>query len=536
MRTWWRSAWVLVIVALAAGCSGGRDQTPGGSQSSIATTTSPISVTIATTVIATTSTSTAPSTTSTSTSVSVSVEGLTARVPDHLRYGADGLLAVRNGAETKVMQTVVDWADSDGAGGIVYRIGDQLWWRATESSESVIVAFDGFPTLVDNRPALVGHGNEPCGDGDGSVWGVVHDLASGDERRLGCAGWAGDSWSHIADLEADRYLVEHGMDLANYTTMSDLSIFDLANTLLQLPGNPYSDYETCRVLGPGDPSAACEVHGRLSPDGRLLATWYRPDYAIVVAADGMPTEVVANEPAWLARLDTLPAEIRVLELDTGAERYQTRMPARTRLADFDGRFLVVAPCRTVDLGTPRCADPNGSWTIIDVTGQQPPITVSGPIALLRPLLVSGPVIHPEVPSLRQGDAGAWVSFLQRRLVADGADVAVDGVFGTGTETAVEEIQRMAGIAVDGIVGPATWSALTTATAGDWTVSRSVTPPVTPRPGGSPATGVRPRTSVETAALRGPGAPRRCPPGVVSHNRRPARHRPSLPNGDLHEPT
>jgi murein L,D-transpeptidase YcbB/YkuD len=38
-------------------------------------------------------------------------------------------------------------------------------------------------------------------------------------------------------------------------------------------------------------------------------------------------------------------------------------------------------------------------------------------------------------------------------------LAVDGVFGANTETAVRDFQEGAGLVVDGIVGPATWAAL-----------------------------------------------------------------------------
>jgi peptidoglycan hydrolase-like protein with peptidoglycan-binding domain len=36
---------------------------------------------------------------------------------------------------------------------------------------------------------------------------------------------------------------------------------------------------------------------------------------------------------------------------------------------------------------------------------------------------------------------------------------IDGIFGPGTKTAVEEFQKQASIAVDGVVGPITWAAL-----------------------------------------------------------------------------
>ena len=63
------------------------------------------------------------------------------------------------------------------------------------------------------------------------------------------------------------------------------------------------------------------------------------------------------------------------------------------------------------------------------------------------------------PKLRQGDRGAAVKTLQSELNASGASIAVDGVFGSGTASAVRALQSAAGIGVDGVVGPKTWNAL-----------------------------------------------------------------------------
>ncbi len=52
-----------------------------------------------------------------------------------------------------------------------------------------------------------------------------------------------------------------------------------------------------------------------------------------------------------------------------------------------------------------------------------------------------------------------VKELQELLNADGFDLAVDGLFGRGTEAAVKRFQREQGLDDDGIVGPLTWAAL-----------------------------------------------------------------------------
>ena len=67
--------------------------------------------------------------------------------------------------------------------------------------------------------------------------------------------------------------------------------------------------------------------------------------------------------------------------------------------------------------------------------------------------------------LRQGDRGEPVKVIQYVLsvVAEFYNnipsVAIDGIFGPATATAVVAVQRMAGLPQDGIMGPQTWAAL-----------------------------------------------------------------------------
>jgi len=52
-----------------------------------------------------------------------------------------------------------------------------------------------------------------------------------------------------------------------------------------------------------------------------------------------------------------------------------------------------------------------------------------------------------------------VTTLQYLLRARGRQVAVDGIFGPGTNAAVRGFQSEKHLAVDGVVGPKTWAAL-----------------------------------------------------------------------------
>ena len=74
-----------------------------------------------------------------------------------------------------------------------------------------------------------------------------------------------------------------------------------------------------------------------------------------------------------------------------------------------------------------------------------------------------PTISPW-PLVRQGDQEHPVQTLQYLLRARGRNLAVDGIFGAGTDAAVRGFQQalhqdIPSVAVDGIVGPVTWRAL-----------------------------------------------------------------------------
>jgi peptidoglycan hydrolase-like protein with peptidoglycan-binding domain len=63
------------------------------------------------------------------------------------------------------------------------------------------------------------------------------------------------------------------------------------------------------------------------------------------------------------------------------------------------------------------------------------------------------------PLVKKGDQQLPVQTLQYLLRARGHSVAVDGIFGPNTDSAVRAFQQEKNLLVDGIVGPNTWSAL-----------------------------------------------------------------------------
>ncbi|MBU9176479.1 N-acetylmuramidase domain-containing protein [Burkholderia gladioli] len=62
-------------------------------------------------------------------------------------------------------------------------------------------------------------------------------------------------------------------------------------------------------------------------------------------------------------------------------------------------------------------------------------------------------------TLRLGDRGADVSYLQRQLIAAGARLDTDAIYGSATRNAVVSFQATHGLVADGIAGPKTWSTL-----------------------------------------------------------------------------
>ncbi|MBV7412490.1 peptidoglycan-binding protein [Dermabacteraceae bacterium TAE3-ERU27] len=95
---------------------------------------------------------------------------------------------------------------------------------------------------------------------------------------------------------------------------------------------------------------------------------------------------------------------------------------------------------------------------LDATPQAAAAPVPNQFGALTPASPTAPV---EVPStvVSYGARGEAVKQVQEKLVASGATIQVDGIFGPSTLRAVRSFQSDANLSVDGVVGKNTWSAL-----------------------------------------------------------------------------
>jgi hypothetical protein len=111
--------------------------------------------------------------------------------------------------------------------------------------------------------------------------------------------------------------------------------------------------------------------------------------------------------------------------------------------------------------TPSCAedirtsvewylDRSSDWILRPVPPPPPPV--------LDPPSCDTYSFNDQYP-IRRCDEGHAVLILQQALVSRGYSVDVDGYFGSGTEQAVRDFQRIEGLDVDGLVGPNTWPTL-----------------------------------------------------------------------------
>ncbi|MDJ0706518.1 MAG: peptidoglycan-binding protein [Leptolyngbyaceae cyanobacterium MO_188.B28] len=80
------------------------------------------------------------------------------------------------------------------------------------------------------------------------------------------------------------------------------------------------------------------------------------------------------------------------------------------------------------------------------------LTIDGIVGPKTLSLLNARVLYLTQPNM----TGEDVRRMQQALLRSGVDVVADGVFGPGTQRAVEQFQAMNGLTADGVVGPKTW--------------------------------------------------------------------------------
>ncbi len=392
-RRWGTASLAMVLLLVA--CVGETDGAPAETVDTGATSTTAVT----TTTLGTTTTSVAPTTSPVPTSTlpptttPVPTSTLPPTAPALLRYGVDGVILILDGDEKPLANGSIRWAASDRAGGLVFSRDDEpdwTWWLPADAAEPVRVDMVGVPDATpDGRPVLVGRSEaskSACEDFEMAI--VRRDLLSGDDSLVACVPVdEGDAWSSMTSSGGGKAVVSHFFKSDPLTvTVTDSEIID--------PEGEPTDvlFDPCHGVDSGPPPGdywMCDVHAMISPDGRLLATWYRPDYWLAVPTDD-PWFSDPHRDLWAARLDTLPARLAVIDLEQGFPVFSAWIDARTRIADFDGRFIVIAP-RKLDENSWWADDRGAAWTILDTTLQQmeegeggwfhESFTVEGPVAI-----------------------------------------------------------------------------------------------------------------------------------------------------------
>jgi hypothetical protein len=290
------------------------------------------------------------------------------RMVPYLQFGEDGLTAVTDAAAVSVTSNVVELAGSDLEGGYVWvslvEGAFEHWWMPAGTAQPVPLAdgviLTGVSGFVEGRPLQVIRRYVPdrCPEAD-YYWGeglfALH-LPTGEETFLFCDGSGPDGGVSPGSLGGDL-LVGVAWQCWEPCSSGETVFWNLEGEVVEVAANPFS--ESC---------APCEVEVLLSPDGRLLAYRHWPE------AYWPDDRVVAlSEEDWWSQSREIPADLVVVDLKTGEERFRSTVPAWTRLVDFDGRFLALETGRH---------EPWSAATIIDSLGENAPLELTGHIRLL----------------------------------------------------------------------------------------------------------------------------------------------------------
>jgi hypothetical protein len=193
----------------------------------------------------------------------------------------------------------------------------------------------------------------------------------------------------------------------------------IVGNLIQESGSPINPYAN-QPSGPGMGIAQWSEGGRWDTDSRDNMVWYaglsgRSRYALAAQLDFTWYELTTFSSYGLTDL-----------------RGTTTVSSATTV--FMQKFERCGTCAT----TQRVAYANDVLAKYGTGG------------------TGGGTTETALPVLRNGSSGSAVRTLQYMLRASGRSVTADGVFGSGTESAVRSYQSAHGLTVDGVVGNNTW--------------------------------------------------------------------------------
>ncbi|MDX2098341.1 MAG: peptidoglycan-binding protein [Leptolyngbyaceae cyanobacterium bins.59] len=146
---------------------------------------------------------------------------------------------------------------------------------------------------------------------------------------------------------------------------------------------------------------------------------------------------------------------------TGPTTWNRLFPATTEAPPTPGGTAVVPAQPVMPPAQPAATPPQPATRTTPTTSSPTPATPASPTATLTAANPTPAATNSgDFPILRLGMRGTAVIGLQERLKALGLySGRVDGVFGSGTQTAVRAAQRKYKLQSDGIVGPTTWRAI-----------------------------------------------------------------------------
>ncbi len=287
------------------------------------------------------------------------------------------MIEVEGGRETVLVDKPVASAWSDGAGGLLFSYHwlsevSGIWRVPTGAGEPIVPvpSYQGGYSVIalDSCAAVVRFDDfEDRRCEEGSIG--VYDPETGAHEGFAVCFREGDTGWFPGTYGGGLFAGVRWADLGSCGTDSGILFWDRSGAEIDVVANPYPLHDWDAVAD----WIPCELDARLSgADGRLLAyrfgpdnKWPRPEY------DDVPYE------AWLDKSRRISAVVVVLDLGTGAQIFRADSEAEERLADFDGRLLVLNTADRRDdvpLGQLRRVVVR---TIVDITGESPEHIVDG---------------------------------------------------------------------------------------------------------------------------------------------------------------